>query len=286
MTSPLKHTQSLLYRLITAPDGVAEGVAAERQLPPGGVAAFIRGDDRLSADDRVGIYAHMYLDRLLEVLTEDYPATRAVLGEDNFHNLITGYLVEYPPTEPSVTWAGRYLADFLRDHLMRSRFPFIADLAMLERSTIDVFCAADVPVLETSEMSALPPVQWAAVKLRRVPATAILGARWKVADVLKAIEEKRQWETPAAQSNRILVWRRHSRVSYRDVGGSEAAALSMLSRTTTFGRVCQVLGRELSDDANAAAAIADITSRWLADGILTRVKARPRRRSRPKSARA
>ena len=285
MESRLKHIQSLLYRLITAPSGVAEGLEAERQLPSEGIAAFIRGDDRLAADDRVGIYADMYFYRLLEVLAEDYPATRAVLGEDNFHNLITGYLVEHRPTEPSVIWAGKFLADFLRDHPFRSRFPFIADLAMLERSTIDVFCAADTPVLEASEMKVLPPPEWAAVKLRRVAATAILDTEWKVVDVLKAVEEKRSWDLPAAEASRILVWRQNSRVSYREIGAAEAAALSMLTRTATFGRVCEALVRDLPED-QAAAEIAPITARWLADGILTRVNARPPHRSRSGSVRA
>ncbi|HTR62120.1 MAG TPA: DNA-binding domain-containing protein [Candidatus Binataceae bacterium] len=275
MGSRLKDIQSLLYRLITAPSGVAEGVAAERQLPPAGVSAFIRGDERLSPEDRVGIYANMYFYRLLEVLAEDYPATRAVLGEDNFHNLITGYLVEYRPTETSVMWAGKFLADFLRDHPLLERFPFVADLAMLERSTIEVFCAPDSPVLEASGMSAVPPPEWPAIKLRRIPAASILDVEWNVAEVLRAIEEKRPWNSPAREANRILVWRRNSRVSYRAIGAGESAVLSMLTRTATFGRVCRALAAELPED-NAAPVIADLTARWLADGLLTRVYARPR----------
>ena len=35
-----------------------------------------------------------------DVFKEEFPATLALLGEVNFHNLITGYLVDYPPTEP------------------------------------------------------------------------------------------------------------------------------------------------------------------------------------------
>ena len=77
------------------------------------------GDDRLSAEARVDIYANMYFYRILDALKEDFPATLAVLGDDNFHNLITGYLIEYPPTEPSISYCGNHLADYLRDHPMR-----------------------------------------------------------------------------------------------------------------------------------------------------------------------
>jgi len=154
MSLPLKQLQSILYRLITAASGVAEGLAAEKRLateggmPPSGLEALVLGDDRLSAEDRVDIYANMYFYRLLDVLKEDFPAMLRVLGDDNFHNLATGYLLEYPPTEPSVMYCGRYLAAFLRNHPLRKDAPYIADLAALERSVVEVFHGPDAPVLE------------------------------------------------------------------------------------------------------------------------------------------
>src|SRR5579863_5534234 len=128
MPTNLKNLQSLLYRLITAVSGVAEGLASERDLGAGGIGAVVLGDDRLSAEARVDIYANMYFYRILDALKEDFPATLAVLGDDKFHNLVTGYILEYPPTEPSISYCGRFLADYLRDHPMRERAPFIADL--------------------------------------------------------------------------------------------------------------------------------------------------------------
>ncbi len=276
MVPHLKSIQSLLYRLITAPSGVGEGLAAERGLPAGGLESVIRGDDRLSAQDRVDIYANMYFYRLLEVMKEDYSATAEVLGEVNFHNLITGYLLEYPPTEPSVMWAGRHLADFLRDHPLSEEFPFVADLATLERATIDVFCAADAPVLEAAEMNSIPARRWAAVRMRRVPASAILQVQWKVADVLRAVEEKRRWTQPSRVSNRILVWRRHSRVSYREIGSGEAEALTALDRSRAFAEVCEMLARDLPDNT-AAGEISRLLAQWLADGLIMRSSAMRRR---------
>ena len=100
----------------------------------GGLARVIAGDDRLSAEERVNIYANMYFYRILEVLEEDFPATRAVLGPERFHNLVTGYLIEYPPAHFSISYAGNHLADFLGDHPLREEFPFLENLARLERA--------------------------------------------------------------------------------------------------------------------------------------------------------
>src|SRR5271168_2786264 len=108
----LQRLQTLLYRLIVAPEGVDQGLAME--APPGGIEAIFSGDNRLSSRDRLEIYANAYFYRLLDVLKEEFPATRVVIGEANFHNLVTGYLVGYPPTQPSILYAGRNLPDFIR----------------------------------------------------------------------------------------------------------------------------------------------------------------------------
>jgi hypothetical protein len=152
MPSDLNWTERLLYRLITAPSGVAEGLAAEKVLAPNGLSQVITGDERLSAEERVEIYGNMYFYRILDVLKEDFPATLAMLGDARFHNLVTGYLIEYPPEHFSIAYAGKHLADFIESHPMREEFPYLADLARMERALIDVFHAADRTPLDGEAM--------------------------------------------------------------------------------------------------------------------------------------
>jgi hypothetical protein len=90
MGPSLVDVQSLLLRLITAPNGVEEGLSGERHLPPGGIGAMIGGDSRFSAAERIEIYANMYFYRLLDAIKEDFPASLKILGDSEFHNLVTG----------------------------------------------------------------------------------------------------------------------------------------------------------------------------------------------------
>ena len=156
----LTNVQALHYRLITAPNGVQEGLAKESTLAAGGLETVVASDQQLSAQERVGIYATAYFYRLLDVFTEDYPATYAVLDERVFHNLVTGYLVSYAPTEPSVFHASRYFPDYLQAQPVRKGCPFIEELAALERSIVDVFVAADALALGTSDMQSIAPGDW------------------------------------------------------------------------------------------------------------------------------
>jgi hypothetical protein len=265
----LKELESLLYRLITAPSGVAQGLAAERDLGAGGLDAIVLGDDRLSAEARVDIYANMYFYRIRDALKEDLPATLAVLGDDNFHNLITGYLLEYPPTEPSISDCGRYLADYLRDHPLREGAPYIADLAKLERAVVEVFVSTDETALDPEALREIPPEDWPAMKLRVHPAAQILALEWRVSELLRAVEEGHQWKPAERGAIKVLVWRRNARVFYRDLERAEADALEAASRGVTFAEICDVVAAEASDD-DPVAAMNRMLARWLSDGLLAR----------------
>jgi hypothetical protein len=267
MPLQLKNTQALLYRLIAAPGGVAEGLEHERGLPRGGLDAVIGGDPRMTSVERLSIYANMYFFRLLEVLKEDFPAVAAVLGPDGFHNLVTGYLTEYPPTEASVFWTGRYLADFLRTHPISREVPYVADLAALERAIVEVFCARDTVSLDAETMRAIAPEGWASVRMRAIAALQVLETAWRVAPALRTFAAGRVLKAPARGSTTILVWRCEAKVFFREIDASEARAIARLRRGATFGAICaSFVGK--TGEGDPVAAINAMLARWLRDGIV------------------
>jgi hypothetical protein len=268
----LQTLQALLYRLITAPNGVVEGLQAEKVQV--NLADVIRGDERLSAVEHLEIYANAYFYRLLDVLTEEYPATLAVLGEADFHNLVTGYLLDYPPTEPSVMYAGRYLANFLGGHPFRERRAYIADLARLERTVLEVFHRADAPALDAETMRAVPVADWPNLKMRAHPTVAILDFEWPVNELLREVENKIEWHEPAHTAVSIVVWRKGFEVYYRALERGERGALGLALESklegTSFAMMCEAVAAEyLCGDAPAA--INRLLARWLADGLLMRI---------------
>jgi hypothetical protein len=263
----LARLQSLLYRLITAPSGVEEGLSAEKALGVEGLEAIIRGDERLSASERVGIYADAYFYRLLEVFKEDYPATLAVLGDTNFHNLITGYLIEYPPTEPSIAHASRYLPDFMRGHPLPENFPFIADLATLERALVEIFHAADATPLTATNLSIIPPEQWPTLVMRRHPASRVSQLGWRVEHIQRAVERQESWHAPAAAVVHILISRRDGKVFYRELQAGECPALQLMEKGASFAAICEAVAGD-TGERDAAARISGLLGRWLSEEIL------------------
>jgi hypothetical protein len=263
----LRELQTFLYQSITDPDGTKESIGEERGLAAGVLEALVYGDERLSTFERVDIYANAYFYRLLDCLGEDFPTTLAVVGTDNFAALVKEYLLEHPPTEPSILYAGLYLADFLNDHPFAERWPFIADLARLERAVLDVFHAADAPALSLETLHAVPSEEWPALKLRTHLAVEIVHSEWRIADVLHTVEQGREWTDPEHEEASVLVWRQNALINYRNLEPVERDALVIVAKGASFAAVCEAVAAG-AEESNRVAVIGQLMARWLADGII------------------
>ncbi len=264
--------QRLLLRLIAAPAGVADALAREPALAPHGLDAIIRGDERMTAAERLEIYANAYFYRLLDVLKEDYPLTLAALGDDNFHNLITDYLLEFPPTEPSIHFAGRSLAQFLLVHPLGAARPWLAELATFERATLEALHAADAAALDAAAMRAIPVGAWPSVAMRLAPAARVLEFAWRIDELAGANPQVTLPHPPRRSPLAMLLWRRAGEVLFRPLELLESAALVLAGRPqgARFEEICERIADHWTDPAAAPAAIDRMLARWLNDGLMVR----------------
>jgi len=270
MAANLGELQRLLRNLITAPEGVAARLEMER--PPGGIEALIRGDDRVGAAGRVEIYAGMYFNRLLEGLREDFPGLLKMLGESDFRDLTREYLRAHPPSRPSIFHLGCFMADFIRDDPAGGGRPqFASDLARLERTLIEVFHAADVSVIDEAAMRRVPVEQWPAMRVRLVPAVAMLDLRWRVGETLSRVEAGGFEESqlaPEEHANTIMVWRKDGRVFYREIDDAERAGIIQARDGGTLAEIFEAIAVQ-SNAGDPVAELNRIIQRWIASEILT-----------------
>jgi hypothetical protein len=266
----LSETQQLLWRLITAPEGVAAALAADTDR--GGtlgiaLARTVRSHGALDAVQRLDVYANMYFFRLLDVLKEDYPATRALLGDVEFHNLVTDYLLHHPPAHFSIREAGRHLPELLAGHRVSTSHPCAADLARFERALNDAFDAADAPALTAAALAAVPQEDWAGLRFTLHPAVRPLACAWPVHAVRAAVDRGEPAVDPAPAPTRLCVWRRELTVIHRCLDVVEFAALQALAGGARFDAVCAAAS-ELSDESDVPQRVAAALAGWLANGWL------------------
>ncbi len=283
----LAASQRRLWRLIAWPEGVAAALGGE---PPGTppLDSVVRSDARLGAESRLDVYANAYFFRIHDVLAEDYPTLRAVLGETDFHDLVTSYLAVHPSTHPSLRWIGGRLPGFLREHPaaagVRARCPVAADLAGLEWATEMAFDAADSRAATRDDLGRLAPEAFDALPLRLRPSVRLLRLAWPVHELRAAWRREELLPEIAPGETAVCVWRggpaaegrgadrgesaeSDGRVMNRVLAADEAAALERVAAGVAFGALCEVIAAEAGDE-QAPALAAGFLARWVDDGLL------------------
>lgn len=266
----LRGLQLLIWRLLTAPEGVASGLAsleAEGDERAARLPEWIAGDERLSAAERLDVYANMYFFRLKDALAEDFAKTESVLGEARFHNLVTDYLLAHPSEHWSLRYAGKALAPYLAFHPIAKDFPWLGDLAAFEYARADVFQAEDAAILSRNDLAAVAPEGWEGLFFRPVPALHLLRLSWAVDELWERLDEGGEAGDVAEGERSVLLFRDGTRARHQLLPPDEAMALRLLLSGRSFGEICERL-LTAGDMEEAAARAAALLAGWVDRGLL------------------
>ncbi len=246
----LAELQQLFHRLLRAPEGVRAGLEAlveSGELEHPDLSHVIEGDEKLDANARLDLYASMYFYRLRDVLADEYDRVARCIGEVHFHNLITDYLLEHPPSAPSLREAGAALPGFIETHALAAPHPALADLAHLERARFEVFDARDQEVLDRESFMARSAEDPEGFTLRLAEATR----RLKLHPRALALFREPEADAPEAADEPVdvFVYRTGHRVFHRPCVEDEARCLeAMAERPLTLSDLAECL---LKHDASA-----------------------------------
>jgi hypothetical protein len=212
------------------------------------------------APARWRVYAEAYEARLVGVLADDYPATRAWLSPERFAALAARYLRECPSRHPNLNRLGERFPAFLR------RRHDVADFARhLARLELAITCAFDAPAaqaLPTVLPGPLPAITLR-TRLRVHPSVRLLRLPGAVVDHFEAWREGRIPTVAADRSTSpvvdLLVVRTSQQVLHRRLPRTAAAVLRALQRGRPLGQAL--------DKVAASAPVADWFARWRAAGV-------------------
>ena len=238
--------------LASAQDGLQERILHDTAA----IFPRVRGAD---AGQRLRIYADAWRLRLVEILGNDFPATRDALGENAFATFAERYLRAHPSAQPSVRHLGAAFADWLR--LQADAPAALHELARFEWRQAAAFDAEDAPTLAIDTVAALAPEAWPGMRLHLHPATQLLDTERltfvRGAATLGGTDSPVRW----------LLWRdADGDVRWRSLEDDEADALRGLSIGSRFADLCDRLAIHHGDDAALRAA--SLLKRWLVDGLL------------------
>jgi len=262
----LKLLQDSLYRVLTDSRGAR---AAARAQPA--VVSWISDAPPIDRETRLSVYGDAYFLRLLEALTSDHLAVRRTLGERDFRTLAAEYFARHPPASPSLANLGEHFPAFIAAHRLSGRWPFLSDLAYLERAALTALLTDRLAALDPATLTGLTPDAWGRSRLVFDPTLQLQAPGWPVERLWRAREEpldarNRSLRRPRVQ--RLIIWRDEVWVRVREVSSAEA---TLLKRALDGVRMAELLARQ--DASTRPKEVRQWFALWVKDGLVKQVVA-------------
>jgi hypothetical protein len=273
-TPPLATLERWMQTVVMHPDSAGSGVrsaAARRLLPraaknPGSV---VLPSKALSSIERLNIYAHMYYARLLEVLENEYPTTRRILGDELFWRSCRAYVHRHPSRNRTLNSLSEQFPAFLVQHLPRGhRSGLAADVAHIERAMEDVFDAPRAEPLTAAEFAAIGADEWGRVRLRVNPALKFLKLRYPANTYMNAVRGNRKPRVPRPRKTFVIVFRRDFTVFRREQQPEQLRLLQALAAGRTLAQAVRgSVARRRGSADELAATLGAWFRQWAADRV-------------------
>ena len=261
----LETIERWMQAVVMHPQGAAAGVRARparRLLPQAtrSLESVVLPSKALTSAERLDIYAHMYYARLLEILRDEYPTTRQILGTDAFERACRRFLERNPSRHKTLNRLSERFPAFLARHLPRGhRNGLAVDVARIERAMEDVFDAPHAEPMTAAQFAAIGADEWQRVRLPVIPALRLLKLKYPANDFMNAVRSKGKPRIPKPSATFAIVYRRGYQVYRRD---QEEAAFKLLAALASGKTLAAAVRGSLAGRRGSADQLAATLGAW------------------------
>jgi hypothetical protein len=209
----LRALQTWFLSVLTHPGSDPEAVHAHAdRVPPGQLDRVLSHGPCLSNWERLHIYRHAYVARLVECLQDDFGAVANAVESERFEALCRKYIEQFPSRQPNLNVFGAQFPRFLR-HQDAPWAEFASDLAQLEWALVEVVHEPCDDVLSAATLQGVGPEALPLLRFERNRASRFLQFTYPVNEYLGAWLQDRAPALPQPRPNSALVVRRGKRVT-------------------------------------------------------------------------
>jgi uncharacterized protein len=230
-------------------------------------------------EERMAVYAHGYLARVREALSEVFETVEGVLGAEAFTHLSIAYAKRHPSHDYNLNYVGMHLPRFLKTkNSWNKEKPFLSDLAMLEWAIWKAFHAFHGSILKRSEMEQVSAAVWESAIFKFQPSVKIVTSDWPIFDIWRSQKSGtvpgnpflfKNLQKGRPQTNPILVSRAEDQVLCEPMDSVAAELLTNLLSGKSLGDACSLISG--GDDGKAPPVTAWF-SKWVQGGLIATIR--------------
>lgn len=148
---------------------------------PDALDPWLRGGEAGRAG--LAVYRNTVAKARVDALAAHYPTVARLVGEAWFREAALIFARAEPPTSPMMDDFGEGFADWLEAFPPAADLPYLAAVARIDRAWSRAHVAADAPVLDVAELSALSPAALFGAKAILHPSVSLFWFDWTVASI-------------------------------------------------------------------------------------------------------
>ena len=199
-------------------------------------AAFLVGasdapPEGLADAHRAQIYRNNVRLSLTGALAANFPVTAALVGPDYFAQAARQFLRTHLPSRPDMACYGESFAAFLADAPGMADYPYVPEVARLERAMIEALLAPAAETLMASDFAGVPEASFAELRFVAHPSTRLVQSAFAIADIWQAHQTPHPpdlAEITLDASQGVALTRPKSLVEWRALAPDDAGFLSAL----------------------------------------------------------
>ena len=161
-------------------------------------ASHVKGDESLSAEQRIGIYRGSVHGILTQALEQTFPVCKMLLGEKFFNAMCDVFIDQHPPSSPFFADFGATLASFLDTFEPAKPVPFVADMARLEWLRKQAWQTKLEPASDFTQLMETPEADYATLTFSLNPSLQLFQSNYRIDLLWNAHQLNNQTEIDAA----------------------------------------------------------------------------------------
>lgn len=189
-----------------------------------------RAEPPVVSPARAQVYRNNVRLSLSAALAANFPVTEALIGADYFGQAARRFLRDHLPDRPEMAAYGAVFPDFLAQLPDLADYPFVPDVARVERAMIEALLAPDAPPLRAEDFSIVPADAFATLRFEAHPSARLVRSTYAVADLWAAHQTVPPDLTKLdpRQPQAMLIARSEGQVIWQTLPASAALFLSQL----------------------------------------------------------
>ncbi|MBP7847067.1 MAG: putative DNA-binding domain-containing protein [Burkholderiales bacterium] len=230
--------------------------------------ALINAIDGTQAEklERLAIYQDGYFYRLYNALVDNFPLLASIMYEDEFSQLITAYIRNYPSHERGLQFFGQQLPNFIRSYYLNNEFPYLSEVAALDVALLGASLVANQSVLQLESLTRLTERQLEQLALQFAANVTCLEFKYNIIELWSSGQLNTLDPVKLDSTQTILIWRKGLVNQYRVISNDlEQQVLKFVLAGVNFNAFCEYLNVNLAAHEEK---IGLILQQWVSDELL------------------